>query len=140
MSDFSMFLAGASENEVVEYVASERFKDENGNPFAWKLQAISSEQDERLRKDCTKKVPVGRRGQYTQDVDTDKYIAKVCVASTVEPNLNSAEFQDAFGVHSGEELLRKLLKPGEYTDFKAKVMEVNGYDLSMDELVDEAKN
>lgn len=140
MSDFSMFLAGASENEVVEYVASERFKDENGNPYAWKLQAISSEQDERLRKDCTKKVPVGRRGQYTQDVDTDKYIAKVCVASTVEPNLNSAEFQDAFGVHSGEELLRKLLKPGEYTDFKAKVMEVNGYDLSMDELVDEAKN
>lgn len=140
MSDFSMFLAGASENEVVEYVASERFKDDNGNPYAWKLQAISSEQDERLRKDCTKKVPVGRRGQYTQDVDTDKYIAKVCVASTVEPNLNSAEFQDAFGVHSGEELLRKLLKPGEYTDFKAKVMEVNGYDLSMDELVDEAKN
>lgn len=140
MFDFSMFLAGASENEVVEYVASERFKDKNGNPYAWKLQAISSEQDERLRKDCTKKVPVGRRGQYTQDVDTDKYIAKVCVASTVEPNLNSAEFQDAFGVHSGEELLRKLLKPGEYTDFKAKVMEVNGYDLSMDELVDEAKN
>lgn len=140
MSDFLMFLAGASENEVVEYVASERFKDDNGNPYAWKLQAISSEQDERLRKDCTKKVPVGRRGQYTQDVDTDKYIAKVCVASTVEPNLNSAEFQDAFGVHSGEELLRKLLKPGEYTDFKAKVMEVNGYDLSMDELVDEAKN
>lgn len=135
-----MFLAGASKNEVVEYVASERFKDDNGNPYAWKLQAISSEQDERLRKDCTKKVPVGRRGQYTQDVDTDKYIAKVCVASTVEPNLNSAEFQDAFGVHSGEELLRKLLKPGEYTDFKAKVMEVNGYDLSMDELVDEAKN
>ena len=140
MSDFSMFLAGASENEVVEYVASERFKDNEGNPYVWKLQAISSEQDERLRKDCTKRVPVGRRGQYTQDVDTDKYIAKVCVASTVEPNLNSAEFQDAFGVHSGEELLRKLLKPGEYTDFKAKVMEVNGYDLSMDELVDEAKN
>lgn len=140
MSDFSMFLAGVNETETVDYVASERFKDEDGNPYVWKLQAISSDYDERLRKDCTKRIPVGRRGQYTNDVDTDKYIAKVCVASTVEPNLNSADFQDAFGVHSGEELLRKLLRPGEYTDFKAKVMEVNGYDMSMDELVDEAKN
>ena len=33
-----------------------------------------------------------------------------------------------------------LLTPGELTMYKAKVMEVNGYDISMDDLVDEAKN
>ena len=31
-------------------------------------------------------------------------------------------------------------KAREYTEFKAKVMEVNGYDRSMEDLVDEAKN
>jgi hypothetical protein len=33
-----------------------------------------------------------------------------------------------------------MLLPGEYAELKNKIMEVNGYDLSMDELVDEAKN
>ena len=33
-----------------------------------------------------------------------------------------------------------MLLPGEYAEYKAKVMEVNGYDMSMEELVDEAKN
>lgn len=138
MSDFSAFLNGKID-EHVKYVASKRFT-EKGKPIEWEIKAIDSDLDERLRKDCTKKVPLGKRGQYTQETDTDKYIAMMCVASTVYPNLNAAELQDAYGVKSGEELLKKMLKPGEYTDYKAKVMEVNGYDLSMEELVDEAKN
>lgn len=141
MSDFSVFMAGANNsNDTVKYVASKRFK-EKGKPVEWELKAISSSLDEAIRKDCTKKVPiVGKRGQYNQETDTDKYIGKLCVACTVYPNLNDAELQDAYGVKSGDELLKKMLLPGEYTEYKAKVMEVNGYDMSMEELVDEAKN
>lgn len=141
MSDFSVFMAGANNaNDTVKYVASNRFK-EKGKPVEWELKAISSSLDEAIRKDCTKKVPiVGKRGQYNQETDTDKYIGKLCVACTVYPNLNDAELQDAYGVKSGDELLKKMLLPGEYTEYKAKVMEVNGYDMSMEELVDEAKN
>jgi hypothetical protein len=141
MSDFSVFMAGASAaNENVKYVASKRFK-EKGKPVEWELKAVSSSLDEAIRKECTKKVPiVGKRGQYNQETDTDKYIGKLCVACTVYPNLNDAELQDAYGVKSGDELLKKMLLPGEYTEYKAKVMEVNGYDMSMEDLVDEAKN
>lgn len=141
MSDFSVFMAGANNaNDTVKYVASKRFK-EKGKPVEWELKAVSSSLDEAIRKDCTKKVPiVGKRGQYNQETDTDKYIGKLCVACTVYPNLNDAELQDAYGVKSGDELLKKMLLPGEYTEYKAKIMEVNGYDLSMEELVDEAKN
>ena len=141
MSDFSVFMAGANNaNDTVKYVASNRFK-EKGKPVEWELKAISSSLDEAIREDCTKKVPiVGKRGQYNQETDTDKYIGKLCVACTVYPNLNDAELQDAYGVKSGDELLKKMLLPGEYTEYKAKVMEVNGYDMSMEELVDEAKN
>ena len=142
MSDFSIFMAGNTANEeIVKYVASTRFKDAEGNPVEWELKAIPTSLDEAIRKECTKKVPVaGKRGQYTQETDTDKYIGRMCVASTVFPDLNNAELQDSYKVKGAEALLKELLKPGEYTEYKAKVMEVNGYDMSMDELVDEAKN
>lgn len=141
MSDFSIFMAGnAAKEETVKYVASKRFAVK-GNPVEWELKSIDSDLDEMLRKECTKKVPVpGKRGQYNQETDTDKYIGKMCVACIVYPNLNDAELQDSYGVKDGMALLKKMLKPGEYTELKAKVMEVNGYDMSMEELVDEAKN
>lgn len=152
MSNFSIFMAGnVATNDVVEYVASKRIGtpklDKKGEPTGeiipepWKLQAVESDLDEAIRKDCTKKVPiVGKRGQYNQETDTDKYIGRLCVASTVYPDLNNAELQDSYGVKSAEALLKKMLKPGEYAEYKAKVMEVNGYDMSMEEMVDEAKN
>jgi hypothetical protein len=141
MSNFAIFMAGNAKNdETVKYVASKRFVDK-GKPVEWELKAIDSDLDEAIRKDCTKKVPVpGKRGQYNQETDTDKYIGKMCVASIVYPNLNDAELQDSYGVKSADALLKKMLKPGEYTELKTKVMEVNGYDMSMEELVDEAKN
>lgn len=140
MSDFSVFMNGSKTNEVTKFVASERFK-KNGKPVEWEIKPIDSDLDELLRKDCTRKVPIaGKRGQYTQELDNDKYIGRMCAACTVYPNLKEAEFQDAFGVKTEDALLKKLLLPGEYTEYKAKVMEVNGYDLGMEELVDEAKN
>jgi hypothetical protein len=140
MSDFAVFMAGNSTEETVKYVASKRFAIK-GKPVEWEIKAIDSDRDEAIRKECTKKVPVaGKRGQYNQETDTDKYLAKMCVACTVYPNLNDKELQTSYGVMSGEALLKKMLKPGEYTEYKAKVMEVNGYDMSMEELVDEAKN
>lgn len=141
MSDFSVFMAGnAVQDEVVEYVASKRFVVD-GEPVAWKIKSIDSDLDEAIRKECTKRVPVaGKRGQFNQETDTDRYIARMCVACTVYPDLNEAELQDSYGVKGADALLKKMLKPGEYTEYKAKVMEINGYDMSMEELVDEAKN
>ncbi len=141
MSDFSVFMAGnAAKVDTVKYVASKRFCAK-GEPVEWELKAIDSDTDEAIRKECTKRVPIsGKRGQYNQEVDTDKYIAKMCAACTVYPNLNDAELQDSYGVKSGDALLKKMLMPGEYTEYKNVVMELNGYDMSMEELVDEAKN
>lgn len=141
MSDFSVFMAGSAvKTGTVKYVASKRFMKDK-KPVEWELKAVNSDLDEAIRKECTKKIPIaGKRGQYTQETDTDKYIARLCVACTVYPNLNDAELQDSYGVKSGEELLKRMLLPGEYTEYKAKIMEVNGYDMSMEELIDEAKN
>lgn len=150
MSDFSVFMAGnVQPNETVKYVASKRIGREDVNdegklvfiPEPWELKAIDTALDEQLRKECTKKVQIqGKRGQYTMETDNDAYLAKLCVATIIYPNLNNVELQSNHGVMDGVALLKKLLNSGEYTELKAKVMEVNGYDVSMEELVDEAKN
>lgn len=141
MSDFSIFMQGnATKGASMDYVASKRFV-QDGKPVAWKLQAVDSDLDELIRKECTKKVPIqGKRGQYTQETDTDKYIGKLCVACTVYPDLKNATLQDSYGVKTPDALLKKMLLPGEYTEFKTQIMALNGYDVSMEELVDEAKN
>lgn len=141
MSEFKMFMVGTGEDEEVEYVASKRMVDENGEPVAWKLKAIDSDMDEKLRKECTKKVAVnGKKNQYVPETDMDKYLAKLCVACVVYPNLNDVELQDFYGVKGAEALLKKMLKPAEYTNLKVRVNEILGYDMSMEEEVEEAKN
>jgi hypothetical protein len=141
MSDFSVFMSGnATKVENVKYVASKRFVVK-GKPVEWELKPIDCDKEEAIRKDCTKRVPIpGKRGQYNQETDTDKFIGIMCANCIVYPDLNNAELQDSYGVKDATALLKKMLSPGEYTDLKAKVMEVNGYDTSMEELVDEVKN
>jgi hypothetical protein len=135
------FLAqNVERDEVVTYIASPRFKDEKGQPIAWKLQPLTSETDESIRKACTKQVPVqGKRGVYTKETDYDKYLGKLVVACITFPDLNSQELQDSYKVLGADALLKVMLKPGEYQDLLNKIQEVNGY-ATQDELVEEAKN
>lgn len=127
------------ENKKV--VASKRFIDATGKPIEWEIRTITAEEDEYLRKSCTKKVQVpGKKGQFIQEIDTNKYLGLLAVSCTVCPNLNDAELQNGYGVMGADSLLKKMLHAGEYTAFLAKIQEMNGFDSSMDELVEEAKN
>ncbi|MGV8153429.1 MAG: phage tail assembly chaperone [Alkaliphilus sp.] len=142
MSGLSAFL---SENVVVEenikFAASKRFLDKDKNPMKWEIKSITSEEDEEIRRSCTKKVQVtGKRGQFTKETDFDMYLGKLAVKCTVFPNLNDAELQNSYGVMGADKLLKKMLKPGEYATYCEKIQEVNGFETTIDELVEEAKN
>ena len=140
--DLSAFLAeNAQPVEKVEYIVSTRFRDAEGNPVPWTVRTISSEEDERLRKACRRRVPVpGKKNQYTTETDYDQYLGKLLVACTVEPNLNAAELQDSYHVMGAENLLKAMLTAGEYANYAEKVQEVCGFDVSLQDEVDEAKN
>lgn len=141
MSNLSAFLAqNAVQDETVKYPASKRFLDK-GKPVDWELQSITSEEDEQLRKSCTKRIPVeGKKGQYMQDLDTNKYLGLLAAKCVVFPNLNAAELQDSYGVMGADAVLKKMLKPGEYQNLMGKIQEINGFSVGMDELVEEVKN
>jgi hypothetical protein len=142
MSNLSFFLRqNAIKDNNIKYVASKRFVDDKGKPVEWEICGITSEEDEDIRKACTRKVQVpGKRGQYTPETDFNEYLGKLASRCTVNPNLNDTELQKSYGVMGSDNLLKVMLKPGEYADYLAKIQEVNGFDVTMEEMVDEEKN
>ena len=142
MSNLTAFLAqNAIKVENVKYVASNRFVNEDGKPLEWEIASITSEEDELLRKTCTKRVPVpGKRNMFTPETDFNSYITKQAVKCTLFPNLNDVELQNSYGVMGADQLLKVMLTPGEYADYISKVQEVNGFEVTLEDAVEEAKN
>lgn len=142
MGNLSAFLSqNAIKNENMKYVASKRFLGEDGKPMPWEIGCITSGEDEDLRKLCTKKVQVpGKKGMFTPETDYNLYLGKLAAKCTVFPNLNDAELQNSYGVMGDDLLLKTMLNPGEYADYLAKVQGVNGFDVNMEDTVEEAKN
>lgn len=143
MGNLSYFLKqNVAQEENTQYVASKRFKDENGDPVFWEIQSITPEEDDAIRKACTKRIPIvgGRKGEYTLDLDSSKYNATLASRCVVYPDLNNKELQDSYGAMGAEQLVRRMLKPGEYVDLITKIGEVNGFDVTQEDLVEEAKN
>lgn len=142
MSLIAFMAQNAVQEENIKFVASNRFIDEKTKkPIEWELKCVDSQKDEELRKSCTKTIEVrGKKGQYTKDTDFDKYVGKLAVECIVFPNLNDAELQNSYGVMGAEALLKKMLKPGEYANLLSKVQEINGFNETFDEKVEEAKN
>lgn len=124
----------------IKYAASSRFKGEDGKPMEWEICCIDAEEYSKVRSSCIKQVPVpGKKGQYTQHVDTASFQARVCARCTVFPDLNNAELQDSWGVKTPEALLCKMLIGGEFDDYVTAVFKANGFK-EFDEQVDTAKN
>lgn len=138
----SAFLAkNALKVDNEKFAVSKRFVDENGNPVAWEIKALTSAEDEELRKSCTKRVPVpNKKNQYQLETDFNLYLGKLAVACTVFPNLMDQEVQDSYGVMGADELLKTMLTPGEYATLLSKVQEICGFDISMQDEVEAAKN
>ena len=125
----SAFLAeNAVPVENIKFVASKRFLGEDGNPIPWEIKTITGTEDEALRKSCAK------------ETDYDLYLGKLAVACTVFPNLNDKELQDSYKVMGADALLKTMLTPGEYAEYLTKIQEVCGFDTTMQDEVDEAKN
>ena len=139
MSKLSAFFAQNVESTITEeFVVSNRIKGEGGNPIPWQLRAISEDENEAIRKSCTRQTRV--KGQMVQETNGQAYMAKLVAACVVFPDLKDVELQNSYGVRGEEDLLRRMLLAGEYATLAEKVQELNGYDRDINDLKDEVKN
>lgn len=141
MSNLSAFMRpNVAEIANAKFAPSPRFKGEDGKPLEWEIRCISADEYSRIRSGCIKQVPVpGKKNQFTQQIDTYAFQARVAAACTVFPDLGNAELQDSWGVAKPEELLGAMLIGGEFDDYVTEVFQINGFKADGD-LVDEAKN
>nr|DAS52436.1 MAG TPA: tail assembly chaperone protein [Caudoviricetes sp.] len=143
MSKFSKFMKA---NKAVKangfYAATKSLCDEQGEPLRWEFRHITSRENDDLRESCTVDIQVvGKPNLYRQRLKTGLYIRKMIAASVVVPDLYDAELQDSYGVNTPEDLLVALVDdPGEYNDLAAFVQKFNGFDATLDDKVEEAKN
>lgn len=141
MSLSAFFAENALPVEHVKYAASNRFLGEDGKPVEWEIKTITGTEDEALRKECAKRVPVpGRKNLTQRETDYDAYLGKLATACTVFPNLHDKALQDSYHAMGAEALLKTMLTPGEYIDYLQKVQEVCGFETALEEEVEAAKN
>ena len=130
----------AGEKEEL-YVVSKAFVDEKGEPIPWKFRAISSEEFNQIRKRCTKMVQIPGKNQFRQDMDTDLLNNILIARCTVEPDLQNDELLRSYGVASPEELIPEMVNlPGEYFDLLQFVNKLCGFDVGLQDKVDQVKD
>ncbi len=143
MSKFAEFMKAnktVRENEM--HAVTKSLCDKEGNPLEWEFRHITSKENETIREDCTYEVPVtGKPNMYRQKLKNSLYIQKMIVSSVASPDLYDAQLQDSYGVKTPEDLLLAMVDdPGEYNDLAAYVQKLQGFNVSFEDKVDEAKN
>ncbi len=143
MSKFSAFM---KQNKVKKqnekYAATASLRDENGKPLEWEFKHITSRENEDIREECTIDVQVtGKPGMFRPKLKSSLYVQKMICASVVMPDLFDKELQDSYGVGKPEDLLLAMVDdPGEYNDLATWVQKFQGFNVSFQDKVDEAKN
>ena len=143
MSNFSRFMkANKVIKENTTYPATKSLVDEEGNPLLWTIKPLTTAENENIRESCMMDVPVtGKPNMFRPKLNTSKYIAKMVAASIAEPNLYDKELQDSYGVMTPEDLLKEMVDdPGEYNDLVAFIQDYNGFNTTLEDKVEEAKN
>lgn len=143
MSNLSLFLKKNKKvKENTTFAATKSLLDETGKPLEWQIKPLTTKENETIREACTIELPVkGKPNMFRPKLNTSDYLSKMMVASISEPNLYDADLQDSYGVKTPDDLLKEIIDdPGEYNDLAAFIQKFNGFNTTLDDKVDEAKN
>ena len=137
--DLSVFLMENVETELTdEVIISKRFKNKDGQPIKFKIKAITATRDTQIKKQCEKREINKTTGQLMITTDYDEYLARLVTECTVYPNFKSKELQTSWGVLGADQLINKMLLPGELTELSKHIQRLNGFE-TIEELKTEVK-
>ena len=128
------------ENQDMSSIRSEVYPSDRFTkackPFT--VRAMTSDEWETWQKKANK--ITYRKGKPTNDYNSKMFNSTCIVECTIEPNFKNAEFVRQAGVTTPEQLIDKLLLPGEQLTLFQEIWALSGFDNSLDELKDEVKN
>lgn len=121
-------------NITKKIVVGDRFKDENGKDMAFTIKALTSEQLEKYRDEAS---------TYAKDkfkFNASKFNIGIAIECCVYPNFKDADSIKEKGLHTPEEYVKAVLLPGEIEAISKEIQTLSGYNISVNELIEEAKN
>ncbi len=118
-----------------EVIVSDRFK-ENGKVVPFVIRPLTQEENAALLKQYRKV----DKNSGTEIFNRIGYNQAMVAAAVVEPDLNSAELQKAWGVLGPERVLTTMLYVGEYSKLMDEVQKLSGLDTDINDEIEEAKN
>ena len=124
----------------VEYVASKRFTDENGEPIVWRIRVLTNKELEKLRDKFTKKVFEPGTRKSEEHFDVKDFTDELVTRTIAFPTLDDIDLQNSWGVSSEIDLVKAMLNGGEYTDLTRAIQEANGFETGFEDKVKEVKN
>lgn len=131
MSTLQEFLnANPVDNLTSEVTVSPRF-----NGLKFKIKAMTNREFDDIRK-RSMRVVKGRKVEF----DAQAFNTAVIVNHTLDPDFKDAASIQKLGCTSPEDYLNKVLLSGEIATLAAEIQKLSGFDVGMDELVEEAKN
>lgn len=136
MSLKSFFKENNIKIENVKYIASDRFKDENGEVIEWELKVLDNKKVDELRNRFSSRSFVNHKEEFK--FNSEDFMKVFVTEAIVFPNLTDKDLQDSYGVFSPYELLQEILTVGELTRLTEYIN--NLHDYKADKKVDEIKN
>lgn len=107
--DLRAFWPDNAVREALEVVVSERFCDESGEAIKWRIEPLVAADLQAIYREG------GRESAGL----------RLLAAAVSLPDLADAELQDKYGVMGAEQLLLKMLSPGEFGVLERAFAEVN---------------
>ena len=109
-------------------------------PFPFVIRSITEGENKAIRKSCQRVLFDKKTHQRNTETDADLYNNRLVIACCVDPNFKDAELQAKYDVMGAEDLIDKILNPGQFTDLLLAIQDVNGFSTDINELREEAKN
>ncbi len=122
----------------VEVPVSSRFKDKDGNILKFKIRPMSGEEFGKYQKLCTNIKFAGKKKETS--FDSGKFNVMCIVNHCVDPNFKEADFLKSLGVQTPEQAVSKVLLAGEIVELGNQISSISGFDLDINEEIENAKN
>ena len=138
--DIKLFFKENIKTQTHKLAVSQRIKDAKDQPIEWTIRPINGDELEQLRMDCTEKIRNKKTGKLESRLNQELLSKKLLVSAIVEPNPKDEQLLQNYKVVSPEDVLGKMLLFGELTHLTLFVNEISGFDVDLDDVVDDLKN
>lgn len=122
------------ESLTKEIIVSDRFKDDDGEIFKFKIKAMTQKTFEEIKKKASFGNPNGT------EPDEDILNCLIITENTLVPSFKDSESLKLLNCSSPYQYLNKVLLSGEIAFLAEEIIKLSGFDRSLSQMSEEVKN